>query len=559
MPLRSGFDKSHHNLLTSKVGTITPVLVDELVANSKVSVKMALSAQLPPLASDCFLKASIKTEAFFVPMRLLYAGFEDFFCDNAPRMLGSSGYISSGLTGIPKLVIHNNYDSTATDPLTQLSGQVGPGTLIDYLGMRGTGFIDPTAAGYKWTISMMPFLAYHLIWDQWYRATTIQNSCFLHPGPNLAYSNWYTAATLPYSQPNNQSGYLDFHVNAYMEASLNPGSYKTSITTLNNGDYKKAFLADDKPVTALRQRNFGFDYFTNAQPTVAYNGDAQVTVSSSKFTIAALRAANSLQQWRERNSIAGTRFSDVLSARFGANLSAGVAQRPVFLGSAEYPLFSRSVSVTGDNTNANNPFAGAAGGEVARAYASGSDFIVNNFVANEPGFLFINATLVPKVTYSSGMRRYLKHYASLTDFADPIFQNVGNQEILQYELSADACSDTLTQIIFGYTDRYAEYMTMEDEIHGLMTEGESLASFASQRYLDGTTTQINTDFLEIPTDYLDDVTVVSETLSDYGYWMDIDFQYHVSMPLSEYSMPSLQDPAYEHGQSVTVHRGGFRF
>ena len=81
VPRLSGFDKSHQNLFTSKVGTITPVLVDELIPGSKVNLKMALSASLPPLASDTFMRCSIKAEAFFVPMRLLCASFESFFTD----------------------------------------------------------------------------------------------------------------------------------------------------------------------------------------------------------------------------------------------------------------------------------------------------------------------------------------------------------------------------------------------------------------------------------------------------------------------------------------------
>lgn len=31
VPKLSGFDKSHQNLLTSKCGTITPILIDELI------------------------------------------------------------------------------------------------------------------------------------------------------------------------------------------------------------------------------------------------------------------------------------------------------------------------------------------------------------------------------------------------------------------------------------------------------------------------------------------------------------------------------------------------
>lgn len=62
---RSGFDKSFQNLFTSKVGTITPILVDELIPNTRVNLKAAISAALPPLASDTFMRCKLKYASFF--------------------------------------------------------------------------------------------------------------------------------------------------------------------------------------------------------------------------------------------------------------------------------------------------------------------------------------------------------------------------------------------------------------------------------------------------------------------------------------------------------------
>ena len=56
VPKLSGFDKSHQNLLTTKCGTITPILIDELIPGSKVHLKLALSASLPPMASTFTLQ-----------------------------------------------------------------------------------------------------------------------------------------------------------------------------------------------------------------------------------------------------------------------------------------------------------------------------------------------------------------------------------------------------------------------------------------------------------------------------------------------------------------------
>ena len=44
VPKLSGFDKSHQNLFTSNVGTITPIMVDELIPGSKVNLEAATSS-----------------------------------------------------------------------------------------------------------------------------------------------------------------------------------------------------------------------------------------------------------------------------------------------------------------------------------------------------------------------------------------------------------------------------------------------------------------------------------------------------------------------------------
>lgn len=73
---KSGFDKSHQNLFTGTTGTIVPIMVDELMPNSTVDLKAAITAQLPPLASDTFMRCKLKYASFFVPTRLLVAGYE---------------------------------------------------------------------------------------------------------------------------------------------------------------------------------------------------------------------------------------------------------------------------------------------------------------------------------------------------------------------------------------------------------------------------------------------------------------------------------------------------
>ena len=532
VPKRSGFNKSHHNVLTHNVGTLVPLMCDEVIPNTKVNLRIALAAALPPLASDAYLKCSYKVEAFFVPMRLLCGSFESFFTNTTERFLGSSIiYNRQGV--IPTISITAN-------TISLLNGFLKPGSLGDYLGFRLASDEGSIARGINFT--PLPFLAYHMIWDNFYRSPMVTQSCFCRPSVGSSPGSNYFFATLPYR----------FVV-----------AEQTSSAVIAFTDEDGYSLADGKSIFDLRQRCFGFDYFTNAQPN-AQSGTAQsVTTADNSFTIGALRAANSIQQWEELNSLAGTRFVDHLRARFGAKLSDGVAQRPIFLGSASYEVYNRGVQVNATNFEgatlpSYNPFAKSAGAKVGSAFASGSDFLIDGFTANEPGYIMVLGSLVPRATYALGIRRYLLHYntgtpGSIADMANHMLQNTGNQPILSIEVGASNVPGT----IFGYSDRYCEFMNMEDECHGNFRSGKSLSSFVSQRALLDAT--LSTSFLEIPTSYLNNVTVTSNAVSTYGCMVDVDFDYKVAMPLYPYSLPSLQNPAFEHGKDVTIHRGGFRF
>lgn len=554
VPRLSGFDKSHQNLLTSKVGTITPILIDELIPGSKVHLSLALSAQLPPLAADTFMRCQIKCEAFFVPLRLLAGSFESWFTDTAESFQGSFGNTAGYTDKVGFLPVIGNIAGSVVGPdgSTPLIAEFQrTGSLHDYLGLKGiTAAIDSGKF-----ISALPSLCYHRVYDDWYRNTLVQRPVFIRPMLNSSAqaigpgSDVLCAATSPF----------------YFFSQTIYGSVQNYMfSTLDS-----LKLADGKYLFELRQRNFGLDYFTTATPSpqlgapmvVGFGVDNNGAGDSSHFSIAALRAANSLQQFRERNLLSGVLYQDQLRSRYGSNLSNGVAQRSLFLGGASFDIYTKGIYQQGQDINgssssesSNNPFQATTGAKFGSAAAAGHSLNIN-FEVNEPGYLLVNATLVPKVTYSSGINRRFMHYigaGSITDMANPILQNVGPQPIYESELTGYNPTS-----VFGYTDRYAEFKTMEDELHGIVRDGSSLQAFALQRsFSQSSAPRINSAFLEIPTDYMDQVTAVSNQLSTYGYWLDTYFDYKVAQPLAKYSLPSLQDPAYEHGKSVVIEKGG---
>ena len=537
VPKKSGFDKSFQNLFTAKVGTIVPILTDELIPNTTVNLKAAITAQLPPLASDTFMRCKLKYAAFFVPSRLLVNRYEEWLTD-VPTSGGHSG-VRMPIIELP---------SSATN--TQRVQYLGPGTLADYLGYKTTKSTIETYAQ-NIQIQALPFLAYHKIYEDWFRNTIVQKSIYTDTTTldtlNASVARTYAVSRAPFVAPS-ASGVFK----------INP--LTSSQTASGSGIY-----ADGVSIMDLRQANFDIDLFTSCTPQ-AQNGNSQ-TVSlnvdtdakTGQFTISALRAANSIQIFLERQNIAGNRMVDYVKANYGANLSDGVAQRSLLLGSGAFDVYSKGVFQTGgESKSTTNPFNGV-GSKFGSAFADGNDTLVTNFTSQEPGYLMVLCWMSPKVTYSTGIDPVLTRYidgtsgaSQRTEMANALLQNVGN-EPLYNKLITDKVN---SGVIFGYHDRYCTWKDKVDEVHGLLREGESLSSFALQRTFVTDNPTISTDFLKIPTGYLDDVSAVDGNVSKYGYWADTYFDYKISMPLARYSVPSLQDPAYEHGDAVTIDKGG---
>lgn len=536
---RSGFDKSHQNLFTAKVGTLVPILVDELIPNSTVDLEAAISAQLPPLASDTFMRCKLKYASFFVPTRLLVSGYERWLTGYDKN----TDQPNDATKRIQMPVIRFNFDGNSTLPVTQL----GPGSLADYLGAKyNANTLNSMHTGKNSHISLsaLPFLAYHRIYDDWFRNSLVQVPAFNDVSYDSGDYATYKFKNAKFVSPSGLTG--------------------NSISSIDN----KCILADNVRITDLRQANFDIDLFTSAAPRAQNGGAAKVTLTdinnnTGSFTISALRSANSMQQFLERNNIAGNRMVDYVKAQYGANLSDAVAQRPILLGSGEFDVYSKGVYQTANSDVASisgNPFSTSSAAKFGSASAEGKDKLAK-FTTQEPGYLMVLAWLSPHVTYATGVAPHLMRYRkndSQAEMANPILQNVGNEPIASAFIQDSYSKEGLDGEIFGFGDRYCTWKDKCDECHGQLRDGQTLQSFALQRSFTETTyaTTINSEFLKIPTNYLDQVFAVSDQVSEFSYWCDTYFKYNVSMPLARYSVPTLQDPAAEHGEDIVVNRGG---
>ena len=413
---KSGFDKSFQNLYTAKPGQLIPILSDEVIPNTTIHLNAAITAQLAPLASDTFMRCKLKYAAFFVPTRILVPNYDLWLTGSDPSK-GTNGELSMPLLNITH------------------GAAVKPGSLADFLGFKVRDAFTSNISDQKnVAISALPFLAYHRIYEDWFRNSMIQRSIY-SPGEPRG-TGYYSPANSNLLSPIRTD-----HVLA-----------------------DTARFADGAGITTLRKANFDIDLFTTAT-TQAQNGKAQKVKigtndgEANTFTISQLRAANSLQQFLERNNIAGNRLVDYVKAQYGATLSDGVAQRSVLLGSGSLDVYNKGVYQTSDVQQSVNPF-GTVAAKYGSAFADGNTSLIKNFTAMEPGYVFVIAWLSPRVTYATGIDPQLVRYldnggASIADMANPILQNTGNEPLYAAYVQDSAVGQAMKSKVFGYNDRYA--------------------------------------------------------------------------------------------------------
>lgn len=538
IPDRSGFDLSHEVLTTAKTGTVVPVTYIECTPGDTISIGSAMKVTLPPFAVPFMGRIDAELTAAFIPNRLLWSGWKPFIMQNNGTLISNPAISQDGgvsqSVNVPNRVPYIDMNiEYASDP-----SLVGPGSLANYLGYKiPTGSSD--AYG---TISAMPFLAYHRFCDDWIRAEQIQKPFFPVMGPSeYGYHDEIGGSSFTGMDGGHFLPYMALPVasnpqpRVKLGPTITPSQSGSTVCDLSIG------------LGSLRQRCWAKDYFTTATTRPQAGPDSQVTFTvdsttlNGGFTIASLRAANALQKWLERNNIAGTDESSFSLAHWGVVPPDHALQRSVLLGRVRTPVYVGSVensTGTGDTTNpgTRSPYGNTLGAAAGFGSSAGKGSLVDNFTAKEHGYLMIFFTLIPHAYYNTGVSRDLLHQY-VGDFAWPEFSGIGDQPIFGAELTANSSSIGY-DLTWGYQQRYAEYKHMLDRVTGLVSDGNNLDVYALQR---GFTSlpQLGSEFLEIPTDYLDQVSGVSSELSGFGCLLNVFIDAKALRVLPEYSIPHL--------------------
>lgn len=432
---RSSFNRSHGVKTTFDAGFLVPILRDEVLPGDTFNVNTfgfaRLSTPLYPIMDNLFLE----TFYFFVPLRLIW--------DNFQKMMGEQ---------------KNPGDSVDyTVPI--VTGPGMEGTLFDHMG------IPNVAANIDF--SALPFRAYMLIWNEWFRDQNLQNSVDVpkDDGPDI----WAS-----YSGLKRRGKRHDY--------------FTSCLPWPQKGEAVAIPLGSDVPVLGIGKANNTYDY--SSQVVYETGGTSQTTyASAARFdgdviqnrlyveedpdnggypriyadlsnataaTINQLREAFQVQKMYERDARGGTRYTEIVRSHFGVTSPDMRLQRPEYLGGGSSRINVSAVAQTSETGTTPQGTLAAIGTATVNGHGFTKSF-------TEHGIILGLANVRADLTYQQGLPREFSRQDRL-DFYWPALAQIGEQAVLNIEIYAQG--NAQDDDVFGYQERFAEYRYKPSEIHG---------------------------------------------------------------------------------------------
>lgn len=483
-PKRHAFDLSHDVKMSCDLYKLVPILCEEVVPGDTWKVNTEILMRFAPLVSPVMHRLNVYTHFFFVPKRILWDGWKDYITGGEYRP-GKKDPNES--PAYPRLEVNG---TLATKQY------LSKGSLADYLGFPVGDSLKPATEIYDCsltgssapyissvTLDALPFRAYNLIWNEYYRDQNLQDPIDIHQETSGVYDGlgelgsllfraWekdYFTSALPWPQAGED-------VTLPMHGEAETVSGQTIITQVDsvNSRLSDAVLGTSNHTPgsggsrddlALRISELSTSGPGASEDNVVLTGRSSVDgirIDMSKVTASTInefRRAVRAQEFLEKSARGGSRYIEQLLSFFGVRSSDARLQRPEYLGGGKSPVVISDVAQTSQTTADGSP-QGNLSGQAASLQRSHS--FKRYF--EEHGYIIGIMSILPRTCYQQGMpRKYTK--TSREDEYWPTFANLGEQEIKNSEIYFDA-SDGENDDTFGYTPRYAEYKYLPSRVCG---------------------------------------------------------------------------------------------
>lgn len=483
-PALNVFNLSHDVKASYNFDKLYPFFVHPVNPGETFNARAEVFLRTMPLFAPVMHNVDMYFYFFFVPNRLVWNAkrkedWKTFITGGEKGDFGANGYKDNPSSDY--VMPHFNYSQLRT------AGKAVHGSLLDHMGFPTVDSLQQSQIkNKKEPFQSLPFRAYQLIWNEYFRNQNVQNEIEfsydsgLETAGNISklfefrYKCWekdYFTSCLPWQQ-RGEAVLLpvltgDASVTGELTGTTLSNKFRTSNEPLVDRDLK--LLQGD----GLNSHFLGSDVYQAAQPSQSATLIGTTTISSGEIrftgsnigTITDFRYCLRLQQWLENNARCGSRYIEQILAHFGVMSSDSRLQRPELLGGGKIPLIFSDVPQTSstDQESVQGNLAGK-----GTLYGKTGGF---KKYFEEHGILMGICCMIPRTSYSQGVPRYWRAMDK-TDFYFPEFAHLSEQAVLNSEIYYDITNDNPTDAdlgpdgVFGYQGRYVEYRYIPSTVHG---------------------------------------------------------------------------------------------
>lgn len=471
---RNAFDVGYTNKFTSSIGMLLPCYVRECNPDEHYRINPRMFCRSMPMNSAAFIQCTQHVEFFFVPYRLLWHSFGQWFS-------GTKFDVSTSLNNEDKAIfpsfdlgllfqglISSSFQKNYTDVLGYSLAK-GSLRLLDLLGYgdfsRFNSLSGQIVSIQNVKVSLLRALAYQKVCSDFYRVSNYE-------------SNRISSYNVDSLIPQNSANFSNF-VSSYFQLRYRP--WKKDLYTISNTSFQGSdFMSvpTNVPVFPSYSATDTVSLSPSTdQSSQSFQGRLTSSLSSSasfqNLTVANIRSAFALDKlYRLSAGASDGDYKSQIKARYGFDAYAP-QYKSEFIGSASANVQVNPITTTADTLSSDDTTGTPAGRIYGNGVAS-SQSDVFEFDVKEHGIIMGISSFVPDVDYSSYGINMFNQKINREDYFQPEFDNLGKQPISSLVFNPWKLTDLksgnkalqLVNSVLGWFPRYVEYKTSVDEVHG---------------------------------------------------------------------------------------------
>lgn len=507
---RNAFDLSRSDIFSASAGMLLPCFVEEVNPNEHFEITPSSFLRTMPLNTAAYTRLKQNVEFYFVPYRLLLRQFPQFIV-GTEYSISSVAQLNTYKAPLPAL----DFQKT----LLALVGAASSSTSSDH-SLDSLGY-----PAWRGTLRLLDLLGYGV------SASDVASA--VKANPSITEQDISFVKVNPFRLLAYQKIYYDFYRNPFYELN-NPKAFNIDVYYTPTSPANVIPIWSDSPSATndmylLRYRNWKKDYFNALSPyfqgadylsstinppsfpggTASFdtsNPDGNFygaiygksnTSGEFGFTVANLRSAFALDKLYRLTIAAGDGdYASQIKAHYGFDFPHD-SFKSTFLGGVDAPVTISEVITTATTER------GEAGDIFGKGMSANRDKTIR-FDSKEHGIILGIFSVVPECDYSSSMLDRFNQKFNREDYYQPEFADLGKQPVSPYEFSSEYFNPRQISTM-GYINRYAEYKTKVDKVHGEFSPSGSLDAWSTVRQYKSVDGPVSNSFFKINPAVLDKI------------------------------------------------------